>query len=325
MIKKLLFLFLSCFSLLTGSSVQAQAVASDLVVAQDGSSSYKTIQEALAAVPAGKAKRTIIFIKPGTYKEKLVVPADKMNISFIGENKDNTRITFDDHSGKGNINTATSYTVLVKGDGFRAENITFENTAGRDAGQAVALHVAADKCVFQNCNIIANQDTYFASADKSRQYFKNCYIEGTTDFIFGSATVVFEDCTIDSKKNSYITAASTPQEKPFGFVFINCKLTASPEATQVYLGRPWRNYARTVFIRCELGSHILPAGWHNWKKPEAEATAFYAEYKSQGSGANNNGRVPWSKQLTRKEVRQYTVKNILSGTDAWNPLTSDHP
>jgi pectinesterase len=149
------------------------------------------------------------------------------------------------------------------------------------------------------------------ASGKGRQYFKDCYIEGTTDFIFGSATAFFENCKIHSKKNSYVTAASTPEGTEFGYVFKNCKLTAEDDVTEVYLGRPWRIYAKTVFINCEMGKHILPEGWHNWSKPEAEKTCFYAEFQNIGEGFQPQKRASWSRQLSTDEAKNYTLKRIL--------------
>lgn len=298
--------------------VAQQAEQKEITVALDGSGDYKTVQEAINACRAFPDKPVTIYIKPGTYKEKIEVFSWITRVRLIGEDPLTTILTFDDYSGKGNHNTFTSYSVKVMGNDFYAENITFQNSAG-PVGQAVALHVEADRCVFNNCRFMGNQDTIYTGGEKSRQYFKRCYIEGTTDFIFGAATVLFEDCHIHSKKNSYITAASTPEGKTFGYVFKNCKLTADSVATKVYLGRPWRNFAKTVFINCELGEHILKEGWHNWNKPDAEATVLYAEYKSTGKGASPSTRVPWSKQLTDKEVKAYSLSNILGGDDHWKP------
>lgn len=302
------------------ASLLAQAQPKRIVVALDHSGDYTSVQAAVDAVPSLPEERVEIYIKNGIYREKVIIPTWKTNISFIGESKEKTILQWDDHAGKGDINTFTSYTLLVKGNDFRAENITIENTAGREAGQAVALHVEADRCVFTNCRIIGDQDTLYAGTASSRQYFLDCYIEGTTDFIFGPATAVFENCAIHCKKNSYITAASTPQGQAYGFVFLNCSITASPEATKVYLGRPWRPYAKTVFIKTELGEHIKPEGWHNWNKPEAEQTAFYAEYKSKGGGASPRARVTWSKQLKAKEAKAYTAQQVLCGGDGWKIL-----
>lgn len=313
--KKILFIL---YCLIGYQSAKAQDYPKELTVAQDGSGNFKTIQEAVNAVRDYSDVMVTISIKKGVYKEKLVVPAQKSRIRLLGENRENTIITFDDYSGKGNINTYTSHTVLVQGNDFSAENLTFENSAG-PVGQAVALHVAADRVTIKNCRVIGNQDTLFPSADTSRQYYVDCYIEGTTDFIFGAATVVFERCHIHSKKNSYITAASTTEAQPYGFVFLNCKLTADSSFKKVYLGRPWRPYAKTVFINTQMGDHILPAGWSVWNKNDNHKTTFYAEYGSYGAGFIEGQRVEWSHQLSKKQVKEYTLKNIFQNKNKWWP------
>lgn len=307
---------------------QQQTYPKYLTVAQDGSGNYKTIQEAVNAMRDFSQERVTIFIKKGIYKEKLVVPSWKTNIALVGESRDSTIITNDDFSGKplpggkdvttgrDKFSTFNSYTVLVKGNDFRAENLTIQNTAGR-VGQAVALHAESDRCVILNCRLLGNQDTLYVGIDSSRQYYKNCHIEGTTDFIFGPATVVFQDCTIKSLSNSYITAASTTTRQAYGFVFFDCTLTADTAAKKVLLGRPWRPHARTVFINTNMGEHISATGWDNWRNPENEKTAFYAEYNSKGAGANPKGRAGWSHQLTKKEAKEYTLKNIFGD---WDPL-----
>ncbi|UOR06166.1 pectinesterase family protein [Hymenobacter aerilatus] len=290
-----------------------------LVVAADGSGDYRTVQEAIMAVRDFMQVEATIFIKNGTYKEKLLIPSQKTHITLLGESTEGVVITYGDYSGDAEKHTTyTSSTVRVQGNDFRAENITFENSAGR-VGQAVALHVEGDRAVFRHCRLLGNQDTLFLAIENSRQYYQDCYIEGTTDFIFGASTAVFDRCTILSKSNSYITAASTTPRQRFGLVFLNCRLTAAPEAQKVYLGRPWRPHARTVFLDTEMGAHITPAGWDNWRNPENEKTAFYAEYQSRGPGANPEGRVRWSRQLTSKEAKQYTLKNIFAGTEPWLP------
>jgi len=299
---------------------KAQDYPKELKVAKDGSGNYATIQEAVMAVRDYSDIPVNIYVKAGVYKEKLIIPAQKTKIRLVGENKENTIITYDDYSGKGNINTYTSHSVLVQGNEFVAENLTFENSAG-PVGQAVALHVEADRVIIKNCKIIGNQDTLFPSADTSRQYYVDCYIEGTTDFIFGAATVVFERCHIHSKKNSYITAASTTEYQPFGFVFFNCKLTAEPEFKKVYLGRPWRPFAKTVFINTEMGDHILPQGWSPWNKNDNHKQSYYAEYNSLGPGYVAGQRIDWSHQLSKKELKKYTLKNIFSGANKWLPET----
>jgi len=314
---------------------QATVYPKDITVAQDGSGNYKTIQEAVNSV-RDLGQRVTIHIKKGTYHEKLVIPSWKTLITLIGEDKDNTIITNNDYSGKviptgkdsfGNekFNTFTSYTVLVQGNDFAAENLTIENTAGR-VGQAVALHIEGDRCIIKNCKLLGNQDTLYLATEKSRELFSHCYIEGTTDFIFGEATVVFQDCTIKSLINSYVTAAATTPRQKFGFVLFNCKLIAADTSVKkAYLGRPWRSYAKTVYIHCELGGHILPQGWDPWKGDamfiDKEKTAYYAEYGNTGASADTKNRVTWSHQLTEAEAKQYTIKNILGGVDNWQPLT----
>lgn len=312
-LKYILIILLSLFS----SSVLFAQDKLLITVAQDNSEDYVSIQKAIDACKAFPDNRITIFVKNGTYKEKLVVPSCNPKLSIIGESVEKTIITFDDYFDKinrGRNSTFYTYTLLVQANDFRLENITVENTAG-PVGQAVALHVEGDRCMFLNCHILGNQDTLYATGIYSRHYFVNCTVEGTTDFIFGEATVLFEHCSIHCKSNSYITAASTPEGKPFGFVFLNCKLTASESADKVYLGRPWRIFAKTAFLNCEMGAFICPAGWHNWDKPDAEQTSCFAEYKNTGVGAAEDKRVSWSHQLTDKEASVYTPEKILGD---WN-------
>ena len=299
----------------------------DYVVAQDGSGDFFTIQKAIDAVPAFRSRPTVIYVRNGVYKEKVTVPANRNNIHIIGEDADKVVFTYDDYASRKsafgeNIGTSGSSSFFVYGSGFVAENVTFENSAG-PVGQAVALFVAGDKAVFKNCKIKGFQDSLYTYGENSRQYYENCYIEGTTDFIFGKATCWFENCEIHSKQNSYITAAATPQGHPFGYVFHNCRLTADKGADKVYLGRPWRPYAHVLFTGCDFGGHIRSEGWHNWGKTENESTAYYAEYKNKGAGSNAEGRVKWSHQLSKKEASKYTIENVLGGTDGWNPQKSE--
>ena len=326
--------YIFCYSLLLTVQLQAQNAVPvyppSLTVAQDGTGNYKTIQEAINSVrDLGQAQVTI-FIKKGVYHEKVTVPSWKTHISLIGQDKETTIITNNDYtnkpfpgkdpSGKTLYMTFTSYTLLVQGNDFSMEGLTVENTAGR-VGQAVALHVEGDRCLITNCKILGNQDTLYAATANSRQLYKDCYIEGTTDFIFGEATVVFTNCVIKSLVNSYVTAAATRPGQAFGFVFFDCKLIADTAAKKVYLGRPWRPFAQTVFIRCQLGRHIIAEGWDPWKGdamfPDKEKTTFYAEYGNTGPGAENKQRVGWSKQLTTEQAKKYTIANILGGKDNW--------
>lgn len=282
------------------------------VVAQDGTGDYKTIQEAINSSKSFPYERITIYVKNGTYKEKIKVHEWNTKISLIGESKEHTIITYDDYfkkMGLGRNSTFYTYTLLVEGDDFIAKNLTIENSSG-EVGQAVALSVISDRVAIINCNLLGHQDTLYASGT-GKQYYKDCYIEGTTDFIFGNATAYFENCELRSKKDSYITAASTPEDSAYGYVFEKCRLTAEAGVSKVYLGRPWRVHAKTVFIDCELGDHILPEGWHNWSKPEAEQTTFYAEFQNRGIGFKPKKRVSWSHQLKSSEVNKFTLKSIL--------------
>jgi pectinesterase len=314
--------YLLLFNLLLHfAAAKAQAPAYDFVVAQDGSGDFKTVQEAINAVPDFRKNTTTIFIRNGVYKDKLVLPTSKTMVKFVGEDVQHTILTYDDYASKKNrfgeeMGTTGSTSFFIFGDDFSAENITFENSAG-PVGQAVAVRIDGDRVMFTNCRFLGNQDTLYPHGEKSRQYYKNCYIEGTTDFIFGWSTAVFENCEIYSKKGgNYITAASTPEGAAYGFVFLNCRITGDAPANSYYLGRPWRPYAKTVFINSYLGPHIKPEGWHNWNKPEAEQTAFYAEYKSKGPGAKAGKRVKWSHQLSKKQLEDYTLEKIFNG---WIP------
>ena len=299
-----------------GVLAQAQTTQYDFIVAQDGSGDFKTVQEAINAVPDFRKNRTTIFIKKGIYKEKLTLPASKTNVSFIGEVLEKTLLTYDDYASRKNrfgeeIGTTGSSSFFVFGDDFKAENITFENAAG-PVGQAVAVRIDGDRVMFVNCRFLGFQDTLYPHGEKSRQYYKNCYIEGTVDFIFGWSTAVFEDCTIFCKKGGgYVTAASTLETTPYGFVFVNCRITGDAPVEAFYLGRPWRPYAKTVFITCSLDKQIHHDGWHNWNKPDAEATAYYAEYKSTGTGASAATRVKWSRQLNEQEALEFTPEKVL--------------
>src|SRR5690606_2968980 len=246
------------------------------VVAQDGSGDFTKVQEAIDAVPPFRRERTRIYIKKGTYHEKLTLPASKTNVSLVGEDAMGTVLTYDDSARTPNafgeaLGTTASSSFFVFGEGFRAKNLTFENAAGdgKQVGQAVAVRVSADRAVFENCRFLGHQDTLYVHGDNTRQYYKNCYIEGTVDFIFGWATAVFENCQIHAKGEGYITAASTAPERPHGLVFIGCRLTATAGADSFYLGRPWREHAKTVFIDCFMDAHIKPEGWHDWDKPQA--------------------------------------------------------
>jgi pectinesterase len=292
-----------------------------IVVAQDGRGDYKTVQEAFNAIPFNNKKPVTVFVKSGVYKEKLHLDSSRKLVTLIGEDKFNTILTYDDHTGKvlpsgETINTRTSSSFLIKADDFTAKDISFQNDAGFTAGQAVAVESDGDRARFINCRFLGNQDVLFTNNDQSRQYYKDCYIEGTTDFIFGSSTVWFQRCHIHSKKNSHVTAASTPKEHSFGYVFYDCILTGDSTLHNVSLGRPWRPYASVTYIHCYIGQHIKSEGWSNWNQTENYKTTRYAEYKNYGPGAPVAQRISWSKQLTDEEVLKYTLKNIFGN---WDP------
>ncbi len=303
-----------CFLLLLIANI-LKAQQYDFVVAQDGSGQFKTVQEAINAVPDFRKKPTTIFIKKGTYKEKLVLAESKAMVQFIGESLTETILSYDDYAQKKNIfgeekGTTGSASFYVFGNEFSAKNITFQNSAG-PVGQAVAIWVKGDKAKFEHCRFLGFQDTLYTYGYESRQYYYDCYIEGTVDFIFGSSTAFFEKCTLFAKKNGYLTAASTPENKAFGYVFNNCTITGDAEANNFYLGRPWRPFAKVVFMQCNLGKQIRPEGWHNWDKASNEQTSYFAEYKNTGEGANTDKRAQWAHQLSDEEAKGYTKEAIF--------------
>ena len=301
------------------SAAWAQERQDTIVVSRDGTGNFRTLQEAIESARAFMDYTVTIYVRNGVYKEKVIVPSWVENIDIIGEDRDKTIITYDDHANINKMGTFRTYTVKVEGSDITFKNLTIENNAAQ-LGQAVALHTEGDRLKFINCRILGNQDTIYTGAKFTRLYFKDCYIDGTTDFIFGPSTALFEDCIIHSKRNSYVTAASTPKEAKYGYVFKHCKLTAEPGVDKVYLGRPWRPYAYTLFIECELGKHIVLAGWHNWGKQSNEETARYMEYKNTGEGANASEMVAWSKQLTKKEAEAVTVDAIFRTQSDWDPI-----
>ena len=314
--KRLILVAVMCCVSLVAVIAQGQKIT----VAADGSGDYRSVQAAIDAVPDNSSSETVIYIKNGTYKECLTLPASKTNVHFIGESVEGTILTYDNYASKddgkgGHFGTSGSSSFFIYADGFTAENITFENASG-PVGQAVAVRVTGDKATFINCKFLGCQDTLYTHGDNSREYYYKCYIEGTVDFIFGAATAVFEDCTLYAKNGGYYTAASTPPNKKFGYVFLNCKLTGSAPENSFLLGRPWRPDAHVVFLNCYLDKQVKAAGWFNWGKASNEKTAYYAEYMSKGPGANPSGRVSWSKQLTKKEAKAYTLKNIFGD---WQP------
>ena len=296
--------------------------ATEITVDQHGNGDFTSIQEAINATKSFPEKPITIYIKNGVYKEKVNIYSWNNNLTLIGESRDSTIIQWDDYFKKVNLgrnSTFHTYTLKVAANDVTLENLIVENTAGA-VGQAVALHLEGDRVEIKNCTINGYQDTVYLAGEGFRQYFENCTISGTTDYIFGAATAVFHSCVIISKSNSYITAASTPKSQAYGLTFINCQLTRSnDDVKNVYLGRPWRSFARTVFINCEMDEHITPDGWNNWGSSDKEQTAFYAEFGSHGPGASQS-RVSWSHSLSQEQVGDYEIPKIFDG---WSPKRLD--
>lgn len=300
------------------------AAPTELVVAADGSAKYKTVQEATMAVPAGSPDNPVIIrIRPGLYKELIYVQREKRFFRLVGEDAEKTVLTYHlhanltGHDGKP-IGTFRTPSTVIDADDFTAENLTFENSAG-PVGQALAVRVDGDRVVFRHCRFLGWQDTIFLN--RGRHYFETCTIAGHVDFIFGGATAFFERCRIHCLKDGYVTAASTPDHQPFGFVFSHCQITGETPAVKTYLGRPWRAFANVIFLDTEMSEVVRPAGGHNWNFPDREQTACYAESGSTGPGANPRARVAWARQLTQTEAKAITLEKVLGGADRWNPRT----
>jgi len=315
---------------------QVAAETPQVTVALDGSGDFKSVQEAIdAAPPEGR----VIRIKPGTYREIILV--NKAHISLLGLSSDPAQVvlTFDLNNGSvGSTFKSASTTVI--GDDFYAENLTFENSFSRDknlkkeGSQAVALRVTGDRAVFRKVRFLGHQDTLYASSKgceseqgschPARQYFADCYIEGDVDFIFGDAQAFFENCEIHALAYSTVmlTAQSrhNPEEKS-GYVFNHCRLTAEAGVGKVYLGRPWRAYATVIFLNTYMGREIDTAGWLEWVHEDKPClqTAFYAEFNSSGPGANPSGRERYAKQLSLAEAASFEATRFLAGDDHWDP------
>ncbi len=301
----------------------AHGAGPDVVVAADGTGKYTSLQEAISAAPMvtdPAAARWVILVKPGTYRERIYVQRERGQILVQGEDARTTIVTYDMQAnmpgpdGKP-IGTFRTPTVQIDGDGMIWENLTLANSAG-PVGQALALRADGDRLVFRRCRFLGWQDTILTN--RGRQYFEDCYVEGHVDFIFGAATAYFNRCHIHCLRDGYITAASTPKDQPYGYVFADCTIDGADEA-KTYLGRPWREFARTIFLRTEMSAVVRPEGWHNWNKPDAEHTTFYGEFGSTGPGAAAAKRVPWAHPLTAAEAAALTPGKVLAGSDGWDP------
>lgn len=324
----------------------------------DSENCFKTILNALSRIPENNSEPVTILIKPGIYHEKLEI--SHPYVTLAGEDAKNTVISYDDCATQlmpdgSKRGTFRSYTLFLNSHDITLSNLTIRNESfpRSQAGQALALYADGDRILVKDCRLESYQDTLFTGPlpptalspggftgpkefDErivGRQYYKNCYICGDIDFIFGSATAYFENCEIASVYSEklspdkdgnppvygYATASSTPEGYPYGYVFHECSFTGTCPDKSVYLGRPWRNFAKTVLINCRLGAHIREEGFHDWNKPEAHETILYAEYNSTGPGASPGKRASFVKQLTAAESSAYTKEAVLSGGDNWNP------
>jgi pectinesterase len=303
----------------------AFAASPNATVSPDGSGDFTTVRAAIDAAPQicrDDGHRWVILVKPGTYRELIYVQREKRFIDLVGANADTTVIAYDLSSNLPGadgklIGTFRTPTLSIDADDFTIENLTIANTAGQK-GPALALRLDGDRIAVRHCHLTGWQDTLLVN--RGRHYFEDCTIEGATDFIFGGATAWFERCHVHAVGGGFLTAASTPDFQPFGYVFDHCDITSAP-GVKTYLGRPWRDFAQVVFLHTNMSEGIRPEGWHNWNKPAAQKTAIYAEFDSTGPGAPHGQRVPWSRQLTAADAARYTIENVLSGTDHWNPAT----
>ena len=310
-------------SLLAPKVAAATAATSDVIVAADGTGKYTSVQEAISAAPmrTGRADpRWVILVKPGTYRERIYVQRERGSILVRGEDAEKTVITYDLNANLPGpddkpIGTFRTPTLQIDGDGMVWENLTIANAAG-PVGQALALRADGDRLEFRHCRFLGWQDTILVN--RGRHYFFDCYIEGHVDFIFGAATTYFDHCHIHCLRDGYVTAASTPEGQPYGFVFADCRITGAA-GVKAYLGRPWRIYAKTVYLRTEMAEVIRPEGWHNWSKPEAEKTTFYGEFGSTGPGGVGTARVPWAHALTAADAAVLTPAQVLAGAAGWSP------
>jgi pectinesterase len=302
-------------------------VSPDVKTGIEGTTEFPTIQMAMDHHPFagvdknGKQGRVYIEIAPGVYHERVIVTQNHTNITLLGLGKSPDEVVITNSlNAKQAGGTFFTETVEINGDGFEADNLTFENTAG-NTGQAVAAAVRADRAIFKHCRFLGHQDTLFA--DYGRQYYVDSYIEGGVDFIFGNATAVFDRTEIRSNGPGYLTAQSrTSADQATGYVIINSKVTSGIEPVAardtISLGRPWRPFSRVVYLNTELPANVIPQGWNLWGRSGETPQAYYAEFRSTGSGANPGARAAWSHQLTEKEAAQYAPRVFLAGKDHWN-------
>lgn len=281
----------------------------------NGGGDFRTIQACFDALPSKPAEWRTVRIMAGTYREKVTLDVYKDKVRILGDERAETRIVWNDYSGKRvdgrELTTYDSYTMSIRADDVYLDCLTVENDAGR-VGQAVALETRGDRIWIDRCRLEGDQDTFFARGYVSRVYVTYSYIEGTTDFIFGPSIVGFDGCEIHCKADSFITAASTTERNKYGFVFYECRVTAAGDVTKVYLGRPWKSTARTVWWKCEFPAAIRPEGWRDWHDAARKGDVYYAEWRCTGPGAVRQGRVEWSRELTDAEAAEYTSEKIFA-------------
>jgi pectinesterase len=336
------------FSLFLCTNIKAQQKNKvDIIVALDGSGQYKSIQEAINAVPDNSTKRTVIFIKNGTYNtEKLIVPASKTNVTFLGESREKTVISYHIYDCKSPESEnkcpvedwalwkdnrdliRTSATLTVFANDFVAENLTVQNTAG-PVGQALALTLRGDRIIFKNCNILGYQDTILMGNDGMRNYFVGCLVLGRTDYIYGAGIGYFQSCEIRSYGGGWITAPSTPETQFYGYVFNQCQFTYahnSPrkgdDSAKIAIGRPWHNYPKVAIINSNMCDQMNPLGWPTTWNMEYAATSdklHLYEYNNTGKGADMSFRAKWVglRAMTADEAKDYNIEKVLGG---WNPV-----
>ena len=314
------------FALLCGCCAVAQEKLV-YVVDCNGGGDFTSVQACFDALPSKSAAWRTVRIMPGTYREKVTLDVYKDKVRIVGVGgRDSVRIVWSDFSGKVvdgyELTTYDSYTMSLQADDVWLEGLTVANDAGR-VGQAVALETRGDRILVGDCALVGDQDPFCTSGEVSRVHVVDTYIEGTTDFIFGPSIVLFDGCAIHCKADSYITAASTTERNKYGYVFRDCRVTAADGVTKVYLGRPWKSTARTVWLRCEFPAAIRPEGWHNWRDPARERTSFYAEWRCGGPGADRSRRVAWSHELSDDEAADYTPEHIFAKKTGSEQFRSD--
>jgi pectinesterase len=306
----------------------------DAVVAQDGTGTHRTVQQAINASPksANAGRPWTIFVKAGVYKELIYIQREKRYLRLLGAGAEITLLTYDLHEsvpGRDGqpIGVFRTPTIQIDADDFAASDLTFENTAG-PADRAVAIRVDGDRVVFRRCRLLGWEDATLLN--RGRQYFDRCILAGGYDFILGGSTAFFDRCRIICRGNGFITAASTPADQTFGYVFAGCTIDAESKAVKTYLGRLWGPYANVTFLRTWMSETVLPEGWHEVVGPNSlrsenqsdrRRTARFSEYGSRGPGANPSGRVSWSRQLEEAEADQITIPRVLGGSDGWQPTS----